>query len=134
MAPSGHNCPQFGEGPLRDHFSVRTSPVRLKSIPSQGTERPSFEGQLVEPVTDAPVAGGVGVEPVGQVVDVVGTEQVGTVQQVQARVAGRLSGRDDLGPGAGHDGGRIVFEGTPAELVAARSTLTGQHLAAYVGA
>jgi excinuclease UvrABC ATPase subunit len=39
----------------------------------------------------------------------------------------------DLGPGAGHDGGRIVFEGTPASLVAARSTLTGQHLAAYVG-
>jgi excinuclease UvrABC ATPase subunit len=39
----------------------------------------------------------------------------------------------DLGPGAGHDGGRIVFEGTPAELVAARSTLTGEHLAAYVG-
>ncbi len=38
----------------------------------------------------------------------------------------------DLGPGAGHDGGRIVFEGTPANLVAARSTLTGQHLAAYV--
>ncbi len=40
----------------------------------------------------------------------------------------------DLGPGAGHDGGRIVFEGTPAQLVAARSTLTGEHLAAYVGA
>ncbi|MFO7262454.1 MAG: ATP-binding cassette domain-containing protein, partial [bacterium] len=40
----------------------------------------------------------------------------------------------DLGPGAGHDGGRIVFEGTPAELVAARSTLTGRYLAAYVGA
>ncbi|SNR40953.1 ATP-binding cassette domain-containing protein [Blastococcus mobilis] len=40
----------------------------------------------------------------------------------------------DLGPGAGHDGGRIVFEGTPAALVAARSTLTGDHLAAYVGA
>jgi excinuclease UvrABC ATPase subunit len=39
----------------------------------------------------------------------------------------------DLGPGAGHDGGRIVFEGTPAELVAARSTLTGEHLAAYIG-
>ncbi len=39
----------------------------------------------------------------------------------------------DLGPGAGHEGGRIVFEGTPAELVAARSTLTGEHLAAYVG-
>ncbi|MEU2895842.1 excinuclease ABC subunit UvrA [Streptomyces sp. NPDC001273] len=39
----------------------------------------------------------------------------------------------DLGPGAGHDGGRIVFEGTPAELVAARSTLTGEHLAEYVG-
>jgi excinuclease UvrABC ATPase subunit len=38
----------------------------------------------------------------------------------------------DLGPGAGNDGGRIVFEGTPAELVAARSTLTGEHLAAYV--
>jgi excinuclease UvrABC ATPase subunit len=38
----------------------------------------------------------------------------------------------DLGPGAGHDGGRIVFEGSPAELVAARSTLTGEHLAAYV--
>ncbi|WP_327045792.1 excinuclease ABC subunit UvrA [Microbispora sp. NBC_01189] len=40
----------------------------------------------------------------------------------------------DLGPGAGHDGGRIVFEGAPAGLVAARSTLTGQHLADYVGA
>ncbi len=37
----------------------------------------------------------------------------------------------DLGPGAGHDGGRIVFEGTPADLVAAKSTLTGQHLAAF---
>jgi excinuclease UvrABC ATPase subunit len=40
----------------------------------------------------------------------------------------------DLGPGAGHDGGLVVFEGTPADLVAARSTLTGEHLAAYVGA
>jgi excinuclease UvrABC ATPase subunit len=40
----------------------------------------------------------------------------------------------DLGPGAGHDGGRVVFEGTPADLVSARSSLTGQHLAAYVGA
>lgn len=40
----------------------------------------------------------------------------------------------DLGPGAGHDGGRIVFEGTPADLIADRSTLTGQHLAEYVGA
>ncbi len=39
----------------------------------------------------------------------------------------------DLGPGAGHDGGRIVFEGTPADLAAARSTLTGEHLAAYIG-
>ncbi|WP_437962574.1 excinuclease ABC subunit UvrA (plasmid) [Sorangium sp. So ce119] len=39
----------------------------------------------------------------------------------------------DLGPGAGHDGGRLVFEGTPADLVAARSTLTGEHLAAFVG-
>ncbi|WP_408897363.1 ATP-binding cassette domain-containing protein [Nocardioides sp. R1-1] len=39
----------------------------------------------------------------------------------------------DLGPGAGHDGGTVVFEGTPAELVAKRSTLTGEHLAAYVG-
>jgi excinuclease UvrABC ATPase subunit len=39
----------------------------------------------------------------------------------------------DLGPGAGHDGGRIVFEGTPADLVAARSTITGEHLAAYLG-
>jgi excinuclease UvrABC ATPase subunit len=38
----------------------------------------------------------------------------------------------DLGPGAGHDGGRIVYEGTPADLVAARSTLTGEHIAAYV--
>lgn len=40
----------------------------------------------------------------------------------------------DLGPGAGHDGGRIVFEGTPADLVAGRATLTGEHLAEYVGA
>ena len=38
----------------------------------------------------------------------------------------------DLGPGAGHDGGQIVFEGTPADLVADRSTLTGEHLADYV--
>ncbi len=40
----------------------------------------------------------------------------------------------DLGPGAGHDGGKVVFEGTPADLVARKTTLTGQHLAAYVGA
>ncbi|HEY0530565.1 MAG TPA: excinuclease ABC subunit UvrA [Actinoplanes sp.] len=40
----------------------------------------------------------------------------------------------DLGPGAGHDGGRLVFEGTPASLVSSRSTLTGEHLASYVGA
>jgi len=40
----------------------------------------------------------------------------------------------DLGPGAGHDGGRIVFEGTPADLVAGRSTLTGRHLADYISA
>jgi excinuclease UvrABC ATPase subunit len=39
----------------------------------------------------------------------------------------------DLGPGAGHDGGRVVFEGLPADLVAARHTLTGQHLVEYVG-
>jgi excinuclease UvrABC ATPase subunit len=39
----------------------------------------------------------------------------------------------DLGPGAGHDGGKVVFEGTPADLVAAKSTLTGEHLAAFVG-
>ena len=39
----------------------------------------------------------------------------------------------DLGPGAGHDGGRVVFEGTPADLVRDRSTRTGEHLAAYVG-
>jgi excinuclease UvrABC ATPase subunit len=39
----------------------------------------------------------------------------------------------DLGPGAGHDGGRVVFEGTPAELVKKRSTLTGKHLADYIG-
>jgi len=38
----------------------------------------------------------------------------------------------DLGPGAGHDGGRVVFQGTPGALVASRSTLTGEHLAAYV--
>jgi excinuclease UvrABC ATPase subunit len=40
----------------------------------------------------------------------------------------------DLGPGAGHDGGRVVFEGTPADLATTRSTLTGKHLAAYLGA
>jgi excinuclease UvrABC ATPase subunit len=40
----------------------------------------------------------------------------------------------DIGPGAGHDGGTVVFEGTPAQLVADRTTLTGQHLAEYVGA
>jgi excinuclease UvrABC ATPase subunit len=40
----------------------------------------------------------------------------------------------DLGPGAGHEGGTLVFEGTPGELVKDRSTLTGEHLASYVGA
>ena len=40
----------------------------------------------------------------------------------------------DLGPGGGHDGGRVVFEGTPADLIAEGSTLTGKHLAEYVGA
>jgi excinuclease UvrABC ATPase subunit len=40
----------------------------------------------------------------------------------------------DLGPGAGHDGGRVVFEGTPADLVAAKATLTGEHLATFVSA
>jgi len=40
----------------------------------------------------------------------------------------------DLGPGAGHDGGKVVFEGTPADIVADKSTITGEHLAAYVGA
>jgi excinuclease UvrABC ATPase subunit len=40
----------------------------------------------------------------------------------------------DLGPGAGHDGGRVVFEGDPAALVQSCSTLTGKHLAAYIGA
>ena len=39
----------------------------------------------------------------------------------------------DIGPGAGHDGGRVVFTGTPAELVADASTLTGKHLAEYLG-
>ena len=39
----------------------------------------------------------------------------------------------DIGPGAGHDGGRVVFEGTPADIVADASTLTGEHLARYVG-
>jgi excinuclease UvrABC ATPase subunit len=40
----------------------------------------------------------------------------------------------DIGPGAGQDGGEVVFTGTPASLVAAASTLTGQHLKEYVGA
>ncbi|MGB3409722.1 MAG: hypothetical protein WBA45_00885 [Microthrixaceae bacterium] len=40
----------------------------------------------------------------------------------------------DLGPGAGHDGGRVVFEGSPADMVADRSTLTGESLAQYIGA
>lgn len=39
----------------------------------------------------------------------------------------------DLGPGAGNNGGKVVFEGTPADLVAAKSTLTGEHLAVFVG-
>jgi hypothetical protein len=56
----------------------------------------------------------------------------------RARPARRLTQvghhhRAPPGPGAGHDGGQIVFEGTPADLVADRSTLTGEHLAAYVG-
>lgn len=50
-----------------------------------------------------------------------------------ARVMAQADWIIDLGPGAGHDGGRIVFEGTPADLVAKKLTLTGQHLAAFVG-
>jgi excinuclease UvrABC ATPase subunit len=56
---------------------------------------------------------------------------IGTQRLPQMDVAGQYP--VDLGPGAGHDGGRLVFEGTPAELVAQRSTLTGEHLAEYVG-
>ena len=48
-------------------------------------------------------------------------------------VMAHAEGISDVGPGAGYDGGRIVFEGAPADLVAARSTLTGEHLADYVG-
>jgi len=51
----------------------------------------------------------------------------------EAARSSKIKGIIDLGPGAGHDGGRIVFEGTPADLVAASSTLTGEHLAAFVG-
>ncbi len=50
----------------------------------------------------------------------------------QQAVMARADWIIDLGPGAGNDGGRIVFEGTPADLVAAGSTLTGEHLASYV--
>jgi excinuclease UvrABC ATPase subunit len=54
----------------------------------------------------------------------------------KARKAADMAHADwiiDLGPGAGHDGGRVVFEGTPSDLVATHSTLTGEQLAAYVG-
>jgi excinuclease UvrABC ATPase subunit len=61
-----------------------------------------------------------------------GGKSVIVVEHHQAVMA-RADWIIDLGPGAGHDGGRIVFEGTPADLVAARSTLTGEHLASYVG-
>ena len=54
---------------------------------------------------------------------------VGRPQAVTARADWSI----DLGPGAGHDGERIVFEGTPAQLVAKKSTLTGQYFAQYVG-
>jgi excinuclease UvrABC ATPase subunit len=61
-----------------------------------------------------------------------GGKSVIVIEHHQA-VMGHADWIIDLGPGAGHDGGQIVFEGTPADLVAARSTLTGEHLAAYVG-
>ena len=46
--------------------------------------------------------------------------------------AGVVKCRADHGLSAGHDGGKVVFEGTPAQLVAAKSTLTGKHLAEFV--
>ncbi len=55
-------------------------------------------------------------------------------REVASAAVDRTPQISDLGPGAGHDGGWIVFEGIPVDLVAARSTLTGEHLAAYVGA
>ena len=60
-------------------------------------------------------------------------EGMGQVSDIDLAVMAHADWIIDLGPGAGHDGGRIVFEGTPAELVAAKSTLTGEHLAAFVG-
>ncbi len=64
----------------------------------------------------------------------VGTGRSVIVIEHHQAVMARADWIIDLGPGAGHDGGRIVFEGTPADLVANRTTLTGEHLAAYVGA
>ena len=64
----------------------------------------------------------------------VDSRQIGIVIEHHQAVMAHADWIIDLGPGAGHDGGRIVFEGTPADLVAARSTLTGEHLATYVGA
>ena len=68
-----------------------------------------------------------------------GFAAVGAASAVEAKRIFRAMDPDgivmdiDLGPGPGRDGGRIVFEGTPADLVADRSTLTGEHLADYVG-
>jgi excinuclease UvrABC ATPase subunit len=61
-----------------------------------------------------------------------GAKSVIVIEHHQAVMA-RADWIIDLGPGAGHDGGRIVFEGTPTDLVTVRSTLTGEHLASYVG-
>jgi excinuclease UvrABC ATPase subunit len=59
--------------------------------------------------------------------------RVNNLKDISQAVMARADWIIDLGPGAGHDGRRIIFEGTPADLVAAGSTLTGEHLAACVG-
>src|SRR5439155_21985239 len=87
-------------------------------------------------VPDEPIAGLALADveqPVGLLDRLVDTGKSVIVIEHHQGVMAHADWISDLGPGAGHDGGRVVFERTPADLVAARSTLTGEHLAAYVG-
>mgnify|MGYP003739745863 CR=1 FL=1 len=102
---------------------------RVVHVPFAPDTIAGFDGPLLDPV-------GLHLADVAQLLGLLdrlvdGGKSVVVIEHHQAVMA-HADWIVDLGPGAGHDGGRIVFQGTPAELVAARSTLTGQHLAEYV--
>jgi excinuclease UvrABC ATPase subunit len=150
--PVAEALPFFGEGQARTPAAVRvlqrlsdvglgylTLGQPLTTLSGGERQRLKLATQMGDPggvlVLDEPTTGLhlADVEQLLQLLDrlVDSGKSVVVIEHHQAVMA-HADWIIDLGPGAGHDGGRVVFEGTPAELVAARSTLTGEHLAAYV--